>query len=127
MSRFIDCGELNSTGGYGLKLPLILSNDGIYKGDLSIDKEYVKNGKLNFQVEIKEVGGDFSCDYNNLSSLEGAPEKVGGDFYCSHNNLSSLEGCPKYVGGDFNIRNNTKEFTEEDVRAVCNVKGKVYV
>jgi hypothetical protein len=38
--------------------------------------------------------------------LDGAPEMVNGKFYCSHNK---------------------KKFTEEEVRAVCNVKGKVIV
>jgi hypothetical protein len=31
------------------------------------------------------------------------------------------------VGGDFRIEKNARKFTEEEVRAVCDVKGKVYV
>lgn len=191
------CGELNSTGGYGLKLPLILSKDGIYKGDLSIDEEFVKDGKINFPVKIKEVfgdlkiyesdlttlegcpqlitgnfdiafnfftnlkgcpkevGGNFECTNCNLKSLEGSPKKVYKSFSCQDNKLEdfkgcpkiipenficynndfkSLEGCPKYVGGNFflyysenSYSNIEKRFTEEDVRAVCDVKGKVIV
>ncbi|HQL66769.1 MAG TPA: hypothetical protein PK151_04400 [Caldisericia bacterium] len=75
----------------------------------------------------KEVGGDFMCFDNKLTSLEGCPDKIRGKFDCSYNQLTSLEGCPKYVGGDFDIRNDTKQFTEEEVRAVCDVKGKVFV
>jgi len=41
-----------------------------------------------------------------LTSLEGAPETVGGDFYCGYNSV---------------------QFTEAQVRAVCDVKGDVYV
>jgi len=97
----------------------------------------------------QKVVGDFSCSYNRLTSLEGCPQKVfgdfncqwnkittlkgtpkdlgGGNFDCSGNDLSSLEGCPKYVGGHFDIRDNARKFTEEEVRAVCKVDGRVFV
>jgi hypothetical protein len=54
----------------------------------------------------KEVGGDFDCRDNQLASLEGAPEKVGGDFSCNHNQLTSLNGAPEKVGEDFFCHNN---------------------
>jgi hypothetical protein len=73
------------------------------------------------------VGGDFYCINNNLTSLEGAPNSVGENFGCRNNNLTSLEGAPSSVGGDFSCRNNKKQFTEEEVRIVCKVNGKVYV
>jgi hypothetical protein len=75
----------------------------------------------------KYVDGGFYCQYNKLTSLQGAPKCVGDDFSCINNNLTSLQGAPKYVGGDFWCHNNTKKFTEKEVRAVCNVKGVVYV
>ena len=34
---------------------------------------------------ILEVGGNFWCSYNKLTTLEGAPEKVGGSFWCNGN------------------------------------------
>jgi hypothetical protein len=34
------------------------------------------------------VGGDFICSYNQLTSLDGAPNHVGGDFDCSDNKNS---------------------------------------
>ena len=74
------------------------------------------------------VGLDFDCSRNNLKSLVGAPTSVGLDFYCSRNNkLDSLVGAPTSVGGDFYCRNNAVKFTEEQVRAVCDVKGTIYV
>jgi len=33
--------------------------------------------------------------------LYGCPENIGGDFYCCGNLLTSLEGCAKNIGGDF--------------------------
>jgi hypothetical protein len=52
------------------------------------------------------VGGGFYCYNNQLTSLEGAPEKVSGDFSCSKNLLATLEGAPQEVGGDFSCANN---------------------
>jgi hypothetical protein len=52
------------------------------------------------------VGGDFYCDGNNLTSLEGAPSSVGGGFSCDGNKLTSLEGSPSSVGGGFSCDGN---------------------
>ena len=73
------------------------------------------------------VGRDFLCNDNKLKSLVGAPTSVGGDFYCSYNKLKSLVGAPTSVGLDFDCNNNVVKFTEEQVRAVCDVKGKINV
>ncbi len=73
------------------------------------------------------VKGNFIISNNKLTSLKGSPMVVTKGFYCYKNNLSSLEGCPYEVGGDFLCTHNSIEFTEEDVRAVCNVKGEIYV
>ena len=45
-------------------------------------------------------------DYNNLTSLEGSPEKVNGFFGCSHNDLTTLEGGPKVVKGQYSCSYN---------------------
>ena len=78
------------------------------------------------------VGGDFYCTFNKLKSLVGAPPHIVGEFNCSQNRLESLEGCPQSVGGDFVCQEqvdtegySTLNVTEEDIRAVCDVKGKV--
>ena len=73
------------------------------------------------------VGGDFHCSFNKLTSLVGAPVSVGGDFHCSFNKLTSLVGAPTGVGGSFYCYDNAVKFTEEQVRAVCDVKGKIHI
>jgi hypothetical protein len=73
------------------------------------------------------VGSYFDCSHNQLSTLNGAPKYVGGSFFCNGNQLSSLEDTPDYIGSNFWCFDNAVQFTEEQVRAVCNVKGKVYV
>jgi len=113
-------------------------------GDVDLEKKYlsyipVKFGIVNGYFECsnnqltslngspKEVKGYFDCSYNQLTTLNGSPKEVKGNFYCSYNLLTSLEGAPKEVDGDFYCGNNTKKFTEDDVRAVCKVNGRIYV
>ena len=89
---------------------------------------YCGNNKLTSLINApKTVGGNFYCNFNKLESLEGAPQSVGNDFKCTFNNLESLEGAPQSVGGNFNCRHNPVKFTEEQVRAVCDVDGRIFV
>ena len=90
----------------------------------------------------------FICSVNKLTTLENSPKTVGGSFYCGNNQLISLKGAPTYVGapssdvnlllpqpnspptyvgGSFNCRYNPVKFTEEQVRAVCDVDGRIFV
>ncbi len=73
------------------------------------------------------VGGSFFCNNNSLTSLAGAPSSVGLEFMCNNNKLTSLAGAPSSVGGYFYCYVNSVKFTEEQVRAVCDVKGKIFV
>ena len=59
-------------------------------------------------VRFGKVSGNFNCQYNRLTSLEGSPRQVGGDFNCSDNDLTSLEGAPEWIKmyGSFNCRYN---------------------
>ena len=71
----------------------------------SVDLSY-KNLK-SIPIKFKEVGGDFYCNVNQLTSLKGCPETVGGGFSCGNNQLTSLKYCPETVGGNF-ICNNSQ-------------------
>jgi hypothetical protein len=75
----------------------------------------------------KSIGGGLYCNANKLTNLEGSPQSVGGSFFCYNNKLTSLVGAPKSVGGYFTCSNNKVKFTEDDVRAVSNVKGRIIV
>jgi hypothetical protein len=62
----------------------------------------IRQGLTDFKgVKFGVVSGSFDCDNNQLTSLEGAPQKVGNDFSCTGNQLTSLEGAPQKVGVDF--------------------------
>ena len=95
------------------------------KGNLSLSG--LNLTKLPDILKDISVDGHFICRYNKLTSLINAPSSVGGYFDCSYNELTSLEGAPKSVGGDFYCTDNPVKFTEEQVRAVCDVKGKIFV
>ena len=103
-------------------------------------KTYIRNGNkgnLNLQdlnltvlpemLKDITVDGDFYCGNNNLTSLENCPKTVSGVFGCSSNFLKSLEGAPKFVGEDFMCRFNSVKFTEAQVRAVCDVRGSIFL
>ena len=64
------------------------------------------------EIRFGAVDGDFSCSFNQLQSLEGAPTTVGGDFRCFNNELNSLEGAPTTVGGNFKCYDNRLESLE---------------
>jgi hypothetical protein len=96
-------------------------------GSVSVDGSVFlhQKGLTKLPVKFKEVSGDFWCDFNSLTSLEGCPERVGGSFTCSNNNLTSLEGCPKYVNGNFwcNINN---IYTFEGIPDFTHIGGGFY-
>jgi hypothetical protein len=54
-----------------------------------------------YGIKFGTVEGNFYCYYNELTTLEGAPQTVGGSFYCENNQLISLTGAPQTVKGDF--------------------------
>jgi hypothetical protein len=73
------------------------------------------------------VGGNFDCHNNKLTSFVGSPGWVAGDLKCNDNKLKSLDGVPKFVGGSFRCENNPGNFTEKDIRAVCDVLGSIFL
>jgi len=77
----------------------IKNPDGTYSSDGDVD--LAKLGLKQLPVQFKEVKGSFYCDSNQLTTLEGAPQKVGGSFSCGDNQLTALKGAPQKVGWDF--------------------------
>ena len=75
--------------------------------DVNVAFDCSGQGLTDFKgVRFGVVSGDFYCYRNQLTSLEGAPQKVGGGFYCSNNQLTSLEGAPQEVGASFYCHKN---------------------
>jgi len=83
-----------------------------------------KDNMKDFKNITVLIGNAKIKEINDLRELN--IEEVVGYFSCSYNNLISLEGAPKIVNGNFFSNNNKKKFTEEEVRKLIDVKGDVY-
>jgi hypothetical protein len=104
-----------------------------------INKQYEIDGKVGYDIDIRSrkikefpeyikfniINGHFNCSHNYLTSLSGCPRHVSDYFACINNQLTSLEGCPKFIGGKFYCYNNKIIFTEEYIRSLCFVSGKI--
>ena len=100
-------GFVNVDGDVELGSENLTSFEGTKFGFVSGVFSCNNNNLTSLEGSPKEVGRSFFCDNNNLTSLKGSPEKVGGDFVCRSNKLMTiLEGSPKEVGGDFDCFNN---------------------
>ena len=74
--------------------------------DVDGDVDLYNKRLTKFPLKFGKVSGNFSCSFNQLTSLSGAPLSVGGGFYCFNNQLKSLEGSPLSVGGNFYCSHN---------------------
>jgi hypothetical protein len=88
---------------YGIK-NYTINLDGTIDVDGNVNLSNMELEKL--PVKFGRVTGDFWCDNNQLTSLEGCPQTVGGHFLCNDNQLTTLVGCPTEVGGRFYCYNN---------------------
>jgi hypothetical protein len=70
-------------------------------GNVDIHNRGYDRGLEKIPLKFGYVSGDFYCSFNQLTTLEGSPNKVGGNFICSNSQLTTLEGASNWVGGDF--------------------------
>jgi len=77
-----------------------LNPDGTYSCEGAVD--FSDMGLTKLPVKFNVVKGDFNCNDNNLTSLEGCPNTVGDNFDCSFNDeLQTLVGGPDLVKEDY--------------------------
>ena len=95
---------------------------GIRFGVVSKDFYCSYNQLTSLEGAPQEVGVDFECNNNQLTSLEGAPQKVGAGFYCEKNQLTSLEGAPREIGRDFYCEDNP--VSEEILKSIFSLMEK---
>ena len=112
------------------------------------DEMHISNYTINSQGEI-DVNGEVDLKYSdfeelpykfgkvkgyfsvmmclNLTSLKNCPDYVGNYFDVDDcPQLDSLEGCPKEVNDSFFCNRCKCEFTEEEVKSLCKVKGDIF-
>ncbi len=113
IKHFVESQKLDVV--HDLKNLGLIKQDGKYYDIYNLPMGFVVTGDLDLRgmglTELPDlstitVGRDFYCSYNQLTSLNGAPQSVGGNFDCENNQLTSLNGAPKSVGGNFYCNNN---------------------
>ncbi len=138
---YLDLSEMNLD-----KIPEILKGITL-DGSLNVSV----NPKIKtLENSPSEIMGNFRCHSTGISDFVGGPEYVGRGMFCYHcPKLNSFVGSPKYVGGDFvivsdqlltsiegipevidenfNIYAPSVNFTEQDIRKVCDVNGKISI
>ena len=107
-----------------------LENLGV--GKVSLIKSWLDEMEVTNYI----INNDLTIDVNNSVNLSNKnlakfPDyimfnKVEEWFSCDYNQLTSLDGCPSYVGGDFYCVGNIEEFTEDEVKQLCDVKGEIF-
>ena len=81
----------------------------LFEGFEDIDAICKKYGITNYTISSDgsiDVDGDVNLIDINLDKLPLRFNRIGGNFYCNNNQLTSLEGAPKEVGGFFDCDKN---------------------
>jgi hypothetical protein len=115
----------------------------VIKGGLEVSVNNIKNlkglpKKIGKGISLSEnpltslkglpstVNGDLELIGTKIKSLEGTPKIVNGSFLAMDcKSLKSLKGIPKVIKGHFYIEGAPIKVTEEEVRALCKVGGRV--
>lgn len=92
--------------------------------DLQSQEELFPGGKLPDFIDIAK-SDDFDVDDCKINSLRGFPEIISGYFSCQMNNLMSLDGSPRVVQGGYYCNGNPGEFTMEEVKEYCEVGEEI--
>lgn len=77
-------------------------------------------GYINFHTS-----GSFDADDCGLVSLQGCPKYVQGYFSCQQNEITSLEGFPEKIDKSCYIMSNGKDFTANEILEICEVGEQV--
>tara|TARA_X000000368_G_scaffold134953_1_gene105932 strand:+ start:11554 stop:11979 length:426 start_codon:yes stop_codon:yes gene_type:complete len=87
-----------------------IKDDGVV--DVNGSVYFYDKGLYKLPLKFGKVTGNFSCAFNNLTSLSGCPKWVGGDFFCHGNKIKELNG-PDFVYGDFIIDKSIVGYIDE--------------
>jgi hypothetical protein len=104
-------GKVDVEGNFNCQRQGLIDFKGVRFGEVSGSFYCHGNQLTSLEGAPQRVGVSFNCSDNQLTSLKGAPESVNGYkydgyFYCSGNQLTSLEGAPEAIGGNFHCFGN---------------------
>jgi hypothetical protein len=88
---------------YGIQ-DYTINGDGTVDVDGDVDLSERNLSKL--PLKFGRVTGNFNCQNNKLTTLEGCPREVSGDFYCNNNQITIIKGELEFVKVPPNIENN---------------------
>ena len=80
----------------------------LYRGNVDLSQLGLKKLPLRFI----EVTGEFSCSWNQLTALDGCPQKAGSVF-AHQNRLTSLIGGPEQVLDTYDVSDNELQVLDE--------------
>jgi hypothetical protein len=86
--------------------------------------EMFSNGKLPEYIRFNS-SGSFDADDSGVVSLEGFPRVVQGYFSCQQNEITSLEEFPIKIEKDCYVMSNGKDFIKDEIQAICDVGGEI--
>ena len=106
INDIIKRGRQNNDGSWDINGDVLINNLGLNKIPLKFNKVsgnfHCENNNLtSLEGSPEEVGGYFNCSINKLTSLIGAPNEINKSFFCSNNKLNSLKGAPKIINYSF--------------------------
>jgi hypothetical protein len=85
-------------------------SSGLNKDQISFLDTVTDKWTYNESTGLVDVEGKFNCSWQRLKDFIGINfGTINGDFYCQHNLLTSMEGMPKYIKGNFDCSNNKIE------------------
>lgn len=127
---------------YGIK-NYTINDDGSVDVNESVNLSFKIMGEI--RLKFGRVTGNFSVSGCSLTNLIGSPKIVYGDYYCEFNLLTSLEGCPNEIWGHFvmsynDVLKNFDYFPKminndifinnmdslQSIYNSCNIGGRVY-
>jgi hypothetical protein len=106
-----DTGLVDIDGNFDCSGQSLIDFKGIMFGTVTKYFNCANNQLTSLEGAPERVGGNFDCERNQLTSLEGAPAIVGGYFYCGNNQLVNLKGAPEKVGGYFYASDNPVHYS----------------
>jgi len=88
---------------------------------------YLRNTKITSLPSGLNVGGGLDLSYTPITSLPSSLN-VGGDLDLYNTKITSLPSGLN-VGGNLNLSNTplSKKYSEEEIRQIVDVKGKIYL
>ena len=82
-------------------------------------------GLKSIDVKFNEIKSSLICNYNELESFEGFPEKILIGLHIGNNKFTSLKGCTKEIGEYFNCSNN--DINIEELEDIFKIKSCQYI